>query len=409
MAWRVHGASCVFKPERNCALYTQHRSGFEARLGFCCHLPPGWLEFHSFCMARIPPVLTFFLRWIIVGLAVACVLLLAVRKPDSGATGPAPGMTGYADAVARTAPAVVNIVTERLVATHRPQDRNQAVQQSLGSGVIVDARGLIVTAQHVIACAQAVHVQLADGRTTLADIVGSDPATDVAVLRIGLATLPVAPLGSSDALRPGDVALAIGTPFGLTQTVTHGIISATGRGQLRLAPIESYIQTDAAINVGNSGGALINASGDVIGINTAALSNSSGSHGISFAIPINLVRGVLSAIMKDGRVIRGWFGVEARTLLPAEALPQGLSVTHNLKVATVAPDSPADHAGLRAGDIILAINERARTWDEALNVVAETPPGQTITLDILRNGERRTYRVTLVERTVDTTQCDAMS
>jgi len=363
-------------------------------------------------MPRITAVLSFLLRWIIVGLAIACVILLITRKPELSAPAPAPEIIGYADAVARTAPAVVNIVTERMVLHPKGENRgrnSQTTQQSLGSGVIVDDQGSVVTAQHVVACAQTVHVQLADGRTTLADIVGSDPATDVAVLKIGLTNLPVAPLGSSDALRPGDVALAIGTPFGLTQTVTHGIISATGRGQLQLAPIESYIQTDAAINVGNSGGALINARGEVIGINTAALSEASGSHGISFAIPINLVRGVMSAILRDGRVIRGWFGVEARTLQPEEALPQGLSATRSLKIVSIARGSPAERAGLRAGDIILAINDRSRTWDEALNVVAETPPGQSITMDVLRGNDRQRVQVTLVERTVDTTKCDTTS
>lgn len=358
-------------------------------------------------MPGLRPALLFILKWTVVGLAVACVVLLFNQQQRAPTPAAPTAPLSYADAVARTAPAVVNIVTERLVTTPgRNGNRDQHLQQSLGSGVLVDAQGHLVTALHVVACAQAVHVQLADGQTVLAEIVGIDPATDIAVLKVGVEHPPVAPLGSSNVLRPGDVVLAIGTPFGLTQTVTQGIISATGRGQLQLAAIESYIQTDAAINVGNSGGALINASGEVIGINTAALSQTEGSHGISFAIPINLVRGVMSAILRDGRVIRGWFGVQAQTLKPEDAIATGLSPTRNLKITHINPGSPADNAGLRQGDIILTINGAERTWDEALSIVADTPPGQAVRMQVQRGGERRDYIVTLVERRdEDSTSC----
>jgi S1-C subfamily serine protease len=354
-------------------------------------------------MPNLRSSLLFIGQWTVIGLAVACLALLIKGNRDKLPPATTAAPQSYADAVARTAPAVVNIVTERLVnQSGRKGGVDPTVQQSLGSGVIVDSDGHVITAQHVVACAQAVHVQMADGEAVLAEIVGTDPATDVAVLKIGVPKPPVAPLGSSDMLRPGDVVLAIGTPFGLTQTVTQGVISATGRGQLRLAAIESYIQTDAAINVGNSGGALINASGEVIGINTAALSQTDGSHGISFAIPINLVRGVMSAILRDGRVIRGWFGVDAETLKPEQAVATGLSSTRNLEITNVAQGSPADQAGLRKGDIILTINGAERTWDQALSVVADTPPGRTVSLTIQRGATRRDYTVMLVERHDDT-------
>lgn len=378
-------------------------------------------------MSRLMTTLKFILTWAVVGLAVA--FLLMVARPQwfgrtaavagsSGSASPSTQVIGFADAVARSAPAVVNIFYKRLVTEQiKPSSGAQGgtpelrrgIQTGLGSGVIVDSAGHIVTNNHVIACAQQINVQLADGRTEAASVVGTDPATDIAILQVALKNPPVAPLGSSDSLRSGDIVLAIGNPYGLSQTVTQGIVSATGRGQLGVTPLESFIQTDAAINLGNSGGALINARGELIGINTAALSQSLGVTGISFAIPVSLVRGVMDEILHYGRVRRGWFGVETQGLTSQQATALGLEVPDGLLIVHVSPLSPAEKAGLQPGDIITGINGQQRSLLEALNLVAGTPPGRQISLSVLRNGKRHDYTVTLVERGADvdvTANCD---
>ena len=244
---------------------------------------------------------------------------VAVQPLVSAAPHP---VDSYAEAVERAAPAVVNIHTARLVTEPiqpnafeqlfgdmQPRYRRR-VEQSLGSGVIVDAAGHVITNHHVIDKADLIRVQLADGRFANVKIVGRDPDTDLAVLQLDLKSdIPVMPLGHSDRLRVGDVVLAIGNPVGLSQTVTQGIVSATGRGQLGVATFENFIQTDAPINVGNSGGALVNTNGELIGINTAVLAKNLGVEGIGFAIPVNLVRGVMNEILTKGRVVRGWIGI----------------------------------------------------------------------------------------------------
>jgi S1-C subfamily serine protease len=275
--------------------------------------------------------LVFVAGSIVGGLALAFVVVALrpdlVRKdgiapPQAAAPAPAeqPARVTYAEAVQRAAPAVVNIYTARVV-TERvapstldelfreawPRYR-QRIENSLGSGVIVDHEGHVVTNHHVIANADAIRVQLADERIADAKIVGRDPDTDLAVLQINLKDLPVVTFGRSDRLKVGDVVLAIGSPVGLSQTVTHGIVSATTRS-LGVATFEDFIQTDAAINVGNSGGALIDSSGALVGINTAVIAKNLGVEGIGFAIPVDLVRGVLADIIDHGRVIRGWIGI----------------------------------------------------------------------------------------------------
>ena len=236
----------------------------------------------------------------------------------------------------RAAPAVVNVYTTRLVTErlapslgelfgeYMPRYR-QRIERSLGSGVIVDKDGHIVTNHHVIANADSIRVQLADGRVADARIVGRDPDTDLAVLKIDLSPLPVATFGRSDQLKVGDVVLAIGNPIGLSQTVTHGIVSAVSRQQLGIAPLEDFIQTDAAINFGNSGGALVDASGALVGINTAIVAKNIGVEGIGFAIPVNMVRGVLGDIIAHGRVIRGWIGIVPEDLPEEQAQQLGLA------------------------------------------------------------------------------------
>ena len=366
-------------------------------------------------MSGLPAAAKFIAKWTVVGLAVAFIVVLVHPEwlfhptaPPANPTGAATPLS-FASAVARTAPAVVNIFTARLVTeTVKPRanDTSQAdtpalrqgLETGLGSGVIIDSAGHVVTNNHVIACAQEIYIQLADGRIDRATVVGTDPATDLALLQIQLKNLPVASLGQSDALRPGDITLAIGAPYGLSQTVTQGIVSALGRGQLNVTAIEGFIQTDAAINEGNSGGALINVQGELIGINTAALSKSLGVNGISFAVPVNLVRGVMAAILNDGRVKRGWFGVETEGLTAQQAAILGVPTDNGLFVKKVYADSPAAAAGLQPGDIITRINGAQRSMSEALSLVASTPPGATIALSVIRQNTRYELTVKLVER-----------
>ena len=324
----------------------------------------------------------------------------APAVPVTSAT--APARVTYAAAVQRAAPAVVNVYTARLVTErvapslgelfgdYMPRYR-QRIERSLGSGVIVDPAGHIVTNHHVIANADSVRVQLADGRVADARVVGRDPDTDLAVLKIDLAPLPVADFGRSDLLKVGDVVLAIGNPVGLSQTVTHGIVSATSRQQLGIAPLEDFIQTDAPINFGNSGGALIDTNGMLIGINTAIVAKNIGVEGIGFAIPVNMVRGVMDEIIAHGRVIRGWIGIIPEDLSQEQAeqlrLAQSGVVIGNLYVG-----SPAQKAGLQPGDLLLAIDGLTpHSAQDALGRIAGHKPGSTTRVRVLR--AERTFEV----------------
>src|SRR5688572_10875674 len=317
----------------------------------------------------------------------------------------------YAEAVERAAPAVVNIYTARLVTERiqpnaieelfgdaRPRYR-QRVEQSLGSGVIVDRAAHVITNHHVIAKADLIRAQLADGRVADARIVGRDPDTDLAILQLDLKKdVPVMPLGHSDRLRVGDVVLAIGNPVGLSQTVTQGIVSATGRGQLGVATFENFIQTDAPINVGNSGGALINASGELVGINTAVLAKNLGVEGIGFAIPVNLVRGVMSEILTKGRVVRGWIGIVPADVDDAAArrfkLPRA-----GVVVAQLYEGSPAAAADMEPRDIILTVNNVAVTSaQDTLTRIANAKPGDRIRITGLRGSQPFASDVLVSER-----------
>ncbi|HEY4369930.1 MAG TPA: trypsin-like peptidase domain-containing protein [Steroidobacteraceae bacterium] len=371
-------------------------------------------------MATLKQTLAFLLRWALVGLALACVVLLArsnvferaapkqaaaVATPAQPSLSPREQRRSFADAVARAAPAVVNIYTARVVSTRlRPPEPGEEfgqnlptvrsrVESSLGSGVIVDGSGHIITNHHVIKDASQIRVQLADGRVAKPQVVGTDPDTDLAVLRVDLPDLPTMSLGHSDELRPGDVVLAIGNPLGLSQTVTQGIVSATGRGNLRLATFADFIQTDAAINFGNSGGALIDTDGQLVGINTAVLAQTLGTEGIGFAIPVNLVRGVMEEIIEHGHVRRGWLGVHvvadpnSRFSPPIiDAIDQG---------------SPAQRAGLRRGDLITHLNgKQILTDQEALTLVAGLAPGSSLEISIRRGETPMTMHAVLEERAV---------
>jgi Do/DeqQ family serine protease len=381
-------------------------------------------------MSKLARIVLFLAASAIMGLAAAFVLLLVrpdllprtvVEVPAPAPRPAAPAVPAaavtpavaqpvpsYADAVARSSPAVVNIYTARVVTERTfpsqfdsmfgdfwPSVR-QRVERALGSGVVVDKEGHIVTNNHVIANADQIRVQLADGRQANAEVVGRDPDTDIAVLRVKLARLPVMALGRSDQLRVGDVVLAIGNPIGLGQTVTQGIVSATGRGQLGLATFENFIQTDAAINSGNSGGALVNARGELVGINTATLSKTVGE-GIGFAIPVELVRGVMDEILKHGKVVRGWFGILPQDLSEDDA--QQLGVREGVVLANLYLDSPAYKAGLRPGDVILSLNEKpVRSAQESLAMIAALRPGATLKVSGVRDGARFEISSKVIER-----------
>ncbi len=350
-------------------------------------------------------------------LVTAIVIGLLVFTParESTARG---GPFSYADAVEIAAPSVVNINTSTVVVRQSYQrfsdpllrdmfgdlvigKPRKAVEQSLGSGVIIDASGLILTNNHVIKGADKIQVTLHDGRTSPAKIVGTDPETDLAVLKIDLPDLPVIPVANSDQLRVGDVALAIGNPFGIGQSVTQGIIGATGRNQLGLSTFENFIQTDAAINPGNSGGALINADGFLIGINTAIFSKSGGSQGVGFAIPSNMAQKVMKQIVKYGHPRRGWLGFEGEALNPELARTLGMKSTDGLVVTVILRGGPAHKSGILPGDIITDINDQAiHTPRQALNIISSLKPGNSITLKIIRNGREHTIRTKVISRPI---------
>jgi serine protease DegS len=333
---------------------------------------------------------------------------------NGGGASPRAVTESYAAAVMRAAPAVVNISTQRLVTEQfqpsvfdqlfgdlQPLYRHR-VERALGSGVIVDSAGHIITNNHVIANAETINVGLADDRVAPATVVGRDPDTDLAVLSIKLKNLPVMPLGRSDEIQVGDVVLAIGDPLGLSQTVTHGIVSATGRQQLGVATFENFIQTDAAINAGNSGGALINARGELIGINTAVLNKSNSGNlsveGIGFAIPVNLARGVMKDILDHGRVIRGWIGILPEDVDDDQAKQLGLP-RGGVVITNMYRSSPAVEAQLRIGDIVTAIDGKAvRSARDTLSQIAARKPGVNITLHLLRGRGELDSKVNVTER-----------
>ena len=265
---------------------------------------------------------------------------------------------------------------------------------SLGSGVIVGAEGYILTNHHVIESADEIEVALADGRKSSAQIVGTDPETDLAVLKVDLTELPAIAFGSPKQLGVGDLVLAIGNPFGVGQTVTMGIVSAKGRSHLGISTFENFIQTDAAINPGNSGGALVDATGNLVGINSAIYSRTGGSLGIGFAIPSDLARQVMEQIVRTGSVTRGWIGVEVQDISPELAESFNLPTTNGTLIAGVQPGGPAERAGIRRGDILMAVESREVTDStRMLNLVAALKPGEQATLKILRDDEEALVQI----------------
>jgi len=367
-------------------------------------------------MRPLVRLLYFLLQAVVVGLAVAFVVVWARPGLLAGRVAADGAVASYAEAVAASSPAVVNVHSARHVrpttssaSKARPVPKSglpdnyappaEQLENSLGSGVIVSNDGYILTNWHVINGADTIQVGLQDGRSAAARVVGTDPDTDLALLKVDLNNLDPIQLGRSDDLRVGDVVLAIGDPYGVGQTVTQGIVSATGRSQLGLSTFENFIQTDAAINPGNSGGALVNARGELVGISTALFSPNGGSNGIGFAIPVNLANGVMHQLIDYGRVLRGWLGVEPQNITPELAQAFRLKDTHGFLVTSVTPASPAAAAGLAPGDVIQSIDgDEVENSRDALNRIAAKPPGTAITVGGVRDGKKFKLQVTVAER-----------
>jgi serine protease Do len=321
------------------------------------------------------------------------------------------------DIAEKTNPTVVTITTQQTVRQRmrspfsfffddpRFDQEREFQREGLGSGVIVSGDGFIITNNHVIRDADEILVQFYEGERVEAEVVGADPASDVAILKVERNNLPSIPLGDSDDLRVGELVLAIGSPLSqqFAHTVSMGVVSAKGRGSLGLSEFENYIQTDAAINPGNSGGALINMDGELIGINTAIASRTGGHQGIGFAIPINMARMVMESIIEDGRVVRSHLGIRQGAMVDgvmARAL--NLDVNYGVVVGEVTSGGPAERAGLAEGDVILEIDgSPIREWGQFRATIANSAPGTEVNLLIFRDGDRRTISVTLEERPED--------
>ncbi len=325
-----------------------------------------------------------------------------------------PNFVSLSPAAKKAMPSVVNIFTSKDVKVPRhpfmddplfrrffgdQPDGDTQHSSSLGSGVIVGPEGYILTNHHVVEAADEIELALADGRKAPAKVVGTDPETDLAVLKVELSGLPAMTFGNPEKLAVGDIVLAIGNPFGVGQTVTMGIVSALGRSHLGISTFENFIQTDAAINPGNSGGALVDASGNLVGINSAIYSRSGGSLGIGFAIPANLARQVMEQIVRTGAVTRGWIGVEVQDLSAELAESFKLPNAHGTLIAGVLRGGPADKAGIKPGDILVAVESGAVLDSTSmLNLVAALEPGKQATLKILRNRSEMSIKVSVGKR-----------
>ena len=337
--------------------------------------------------------------------------LQGVTLLEAPSNAPGTVMPGSMSPAAKSAaPAVVSIATTQARTSHPLANdpwfrffygdrEHDSPQMGLGSGVIVSPEGYILTNNHVVEGAQEIEVTLSDSRRTTAKVIGTDPDTDLAVLRITLDRLPVIAMGNSDTVQVGDKVLAIGNPFGVGQTVTGGIISALGRNQLGINTFENFIQTDAAINPGNSGGALVDVNGSLLGINTAIYSRSGGNMGIGFAIPVNTARQVLEGLVRNGQVTRGWIGVEPVELNSDLAETFGIKQTEGVIITGVLQNGPAFKAGLKPGDVLLAVGEKdVRNVSELLTLIAAQTPGTAVKMRIKRRNADMTLEVTPAQR-----------
>ena len=383
---------------------------------------------------RVTKLITFIIQFATIGLAAAFLILYfqsekenatnegitqidteVVELIQSARTTPATPVTSYALAVKNAAPAVVNIQSTKIVTEEqhpllsdpafkqlfgdRMGEPRKRMESSLGSGVIISPQGYILTNHHVIKAADEILVALKDGRTSIATVVGTDPDTDLAVLKIKLDNLPAITLSKINEIEVGDVVLAIGNPFAVGQTVTSGIISATGRNMLGINTFENFIQTDAAINPGNSGGALINSYGELIGINTAIYSKSGGSQGIGFAIPLSLATNVLTQIIEFGHVKRGWLGVAIQDMNSELANSFGLKRVYGIIINGIAKSGPADKAGLQPGNVITHINNiEIENVRHLLNLVSEVKPGNSVSIKGISQQGKFTTKATVIQR-----------
>ncbi len=371
---------------------------------------------------------------VLTGIVIGVVFTMRMDAMPSaiGAAAPAVAVNGpqnnFATIAKATTPAVVNISTTRIARSQgtdagpmmddpffrqffgdeffrRFQMPRERKQSSLGSGVIVDPAGYIVTNNHVVAKADEIKVVLSDKREFTGKVVGTDPKTEIAVIKINAKNLPTVPWGDSDKLEVGEYVLAIGNPFGLHQTVTMGIVSALGRANVGIADYEDFIQTDAAINPGNSGGALVNVRGELVGINTAIFSRSGGYMGIGFAVPSNMTRQVMQSLIKGGKVVRGWLGVSIQEVTPELAKQFGLGETKGALVGEVMPNSPAAAAGLKSGDVIVSFDGKPVEGPTTLrSMVAQAPIGKAVAVEVKRDKGAKTIEVKIAEQPKEVAQ-----
>lgn len=325
-----------------------------------------------------------------------------------------PAGTSYRAAAKKAMASVVNINTEKEASVQQNPLLNDPLfrrffgdqlppqtqrKSSLGSGVIVSPQGYILTNNHVIEEADAINVALPDGRKAVAKVVGTDPDTDLAVIKIDLPDLPAIVFGQTDQASVGDVVLAIGNPFGVGQTVTMGIISALGRNDVGINTYENFIQTDAAVNPGNSGGALVDVNGNLIGVNSAIFSSSGGSLGIGFAIPVSTIKSVMESIINNGQVVRGWIGVEPQDITAEMAESFNIKQASGAIIAGVVRGGPADNAGVRPGDIVLSVADKTvANRNEILNVIAQLKPNSKAKFKILRRTTELTLDIVVGKR-----------
>jgi Do/DeqQ family serine protease len=376
-----------------------------------------WLIFAqatTIAVAVLFVVSTFHPEWLPARTVPGATVATVRETPVLQTPGATRAAASYHDVVQRATPSVVNIFTSKEIRAPRnpllndplfrrffgdalPDEAQRAA--SLGSGVIVSASGYVLTNNHVVEAADEIEVALSDGKKLLAKVVGNDPDTDLAVLRVDADGLPAITFGSSDGLRVGDVVLAIGNPFGVGQTVTSGIVSGLGRSGLGINTFENFIQTDAAINPGNSGGALVDARGNLVGINTAIFSRSGGSMGIGFATPVSTAKMVMEQIIKTGSVTRGWIGVEVQELTPALAESFKLRGARGALIAGVLRGGPADRAGVKPGDVLTEVEGRpVADPTSMLNLIAALPPGKPAKMKFRRQSEELELAISVGRR-----------